>query len=112
MSDLGFEAMIERIVRRVLAQERATTPAAVAGFIGTREAARRASVQPDTIRDWIASGILPAAKPKGVRGFRIRPSDLDAVLMGRNTGAQPLDFVAKRAARLAASIQRNPAGDS
>lgn len=112
MSDLGFEAMVERIVRRVLAQERATSPAVAEGYLGTREAARRAGVQPDTIRDWIKTGLLTATKPAGVRGFRIRPSDLDAVLTGRAaTGGTPLvDLAGERARRLADSIPRKGGG--
>lgn len=102
---------VRALVREVLAER---SPAPVAeGFLGTREAARRAGVKPDTIRDWVARGILPATKPPGVRGFRIRPADLDAVLSGRSTGSAPhasppVDLAGERARRLAASISRSP----
>jgi excisionase family DNA binding protein len=106
----SLEAMIERVVRRVLAEERPASM--VEGYLGTREAARRWGVGQDTVLAAIAGGRLPATRPPGSRDWRIRPADLEAFLAGQ-AGAQPVDFAAKRAeraTRLAAAVKGNTGG--
>lgn len=116
MSDSGRVALesLRLLIREVVREELAAATAPLArpeGFIGTKEAARRAGVKQPTILDWIARDILPATRVEGARGFKIRPSDLDAVLSGKYAGAnpapsKPVDFAGERARRLAASIPR------
>ena len=89
--------------------------AAVEGFIGCAEAARRAGVEQATVRGWIKSRVLHAVKPPGTRGWKIKPSDLDAFLLrpaqaGGDTVLPPVDLAGERAKRLAASIQRDRGG--
>ena len=48
-------------------------------MLSVREGARRAGVEKETIRQWIALGALPAMKlPNGY--YRIREGDLDGLL--------------------------------
>ena len=48
--------------------------------LSVKEAAQHASVHPNTIRKWIADGILPAWRP-GTKGrYRILTTDLEGVL--------------------------------
>jgi excisionase family DNA binding protein len=112
----GLRLFVASVVRQVLAEERPAFPAAVEGYIGCGEAARRAGVEPATVRQWIKAG-LPAVKPPGTRGFKIRPSDLDAFLLrspqaGANPAdsTPPVDLAGERARRLAASIPRRGGG--
>ncbi len=111
----GLRLLIRQELRALLAEERPTSPAAAEGFIGCAEAARRAGVEPATARGWIKARILTATKVPGVRGWKIKPSDLNAFLAGVQAGSdsvlRPVDLAGERARRLAASIQRKR-GDS
>jgi excisionase family DNA binding protein len=108
---VALEAL-RMFVRAVVREELAVASANVArpeGFIGTREAARRAGVQQDTILAWIGRDLLPATRVAGARGFKIRPADLDALLSGQSRGtppADPVDLAGERAKRIASSIPR------
>jgi excisionase family DNA binding protein len=107
----GLRMFVRQVVRDELA--RVATAPRPEGFIGTREAARRAGVKQDTILDWIARDLLPASRIEGARGFKIRPVDLDAVLAGQHAGEQPpnpVDLTAERGKRLALSVSRRPEG--
>jgi excisionase family DNA binding protein len=107
--DLLAEEIAERVVARVAAQ----APRQVEGFIGCAEAARRAGVEDATVRHWIKSGALAAAKRDGVRGWKIKPADLEAFLAGVELeGAKPVpDPVNLAARRIAASINQGRGGD-
>jgi excisionase family DNA binding protein len=104
---LALEALrlfVRQVVRDELAAAPAA-PAAVEGFIGTVEAGRRAGVRADTILEWIERGTLPATRPARTKQWRIRPSDLEAMLSERG-GGPPVSIAAKRverAARIAAA---------
>jgi excisionase family DNA binding protein len=106
---LALEALrlfVRQVVRDELAAAPAA-PAAVEGFIGTAEAARRAGVMPDTVLNWIARGTLPATRPPGLKAWRIRSSDLEAVLT-ESGGGPPVNIAAKRverAVRIAAAVK-------
>ncbi len=105
----GLRLFVREIVREVLTEERPASPAAAEGYIGAAEGARRAGVKPATVRGWIKAGLLVATRVPGVRGWKIRPSDLDTFLTGaQSTGAQPGNSppVDLAAHRLAASIPR------
>ncbi len=108
----GLRLLVREWIREILAEERPATPVAAEGYIGASEAARRAGVKAAAVRGWIKSGRLPATKVERVRGFKIKPSDLDAFLSGGvSTDAPPLhsppvDFTQERALRLATSIPR------
>jgi excisionase family DNA binding protein len=109
----GLRLLIRQELRALLAEERPTSPAAVEGFIGCAEAARRAGVEAATVRGWVKAGVLAAVKPPGTRGWKIKPSDLDAFLARPSTGLEPVhsppvDLAGERARRLAASIPRAP----
>jgi excisionase family DNA binding protein len=104
----ALRVFVRQVVREAIAESAAAAPRPE-GFIGTAEAARRAGVKQDTILSWISRDILPAARIEGARGWKIRPTDLDAVLSGKHTGAppaDPVDLAGERARRLAASIPR------
>ncbi len=112
----GLRLFVRQVVREVLAEARPTSPASTEGFIGAAEVARRLDVEADRVRRWVKAGILTATKVPGVRGWKIKPSDLDAFLAGaQSTGAEPhdsppVDLAGERAKRLAASIKRNRGG--
>ncbi len=86
LGPLQLEA-IREVVRQELA-ELATAPR-VEGYISTAEAAQRAGVAGDTIRSWIARGVLEGTRPPGTKGWRIRPADLQAVLAGGESTPLP-----------------------
>lgn len=72
------------------------------GYLTTREAARRAGVAQDTVLAWISKGILQATRPQGVKGWKIRPADLEAALSATEVGGDaPLKLEDARAARAA-----------
>ncbi len=102
----GLRLFIREVVHEVLAEERPTSPAAVEGYIGATEAARRAGVEPAAIRRWVKTGILVATKIPGARGWKIRPSDLAALMSGVQGGSAPADPIDLTAHRLAQSISR------
>lgn len=50
-------------------------------FLTPAEAAERLRVEPDTVRRWIRTGVLPASRTPGMRGrYRIHSADLQLVL--------------------------------
>jgi excisionase family DNA binding protein len=102
----ALELFIRQIVDDKLAAAHAS-PAAVESFIGTVEAARRAGVTADTVLSWIARGTLPATRPPGLKAWRIRAGDLEAMLSEKRVGP-PVNIAAKRverAARIAAAVK-------
>lgn len=106
MSALGpaLEAIVRELAReeaRKLLQEAQAPGARPEGYLTTSEAARRAGVAQDTVLAWIGKGLLPATKPQGVKGWKVRPADLEDFLKG-STGAPPLRLEDHRAARAAA----------
>jgi len=108
----GLRLFVRQVVREELAGP-ATSPARPEGFVGTAEAARRAGVKADTVRAWVARGILPATLIPGARGYKIRGSDLDALLSGQSRGtepAHPVDLAAERGRRLADSVKNKRGG--
>ncbi|MCC7363525.1 MAG: helix-turn-helix domain-containing protein [Dehalococcoidia bacterium] len=78
--ELGVSvADVERYIRE------ASTPlarrdSASGRLFSTDEAAEHLGVHVQTIRSWIRSGKLPAARLAGMKSIRIRESDLEAVL--------------------------------
>jgi excisionase family DNA binding protein len=108
LADLLAEEVVERVLARIADQ----APRQVEGFIGAAEAARRAGVEQATIRHWIKAGALPATKRPGVRGWKIKPADLESFLAGvESEGAKPVpDPVNLTARRIAASIGRKTGG--
>ena len=55
-------------------------------YLSVREIAIHAGVAPRTIKRWVATGILPAARlpsPKGLGPLRIKIADFE-VMMARN----------------------------
>jgi excisionase family DNA binding protein len=108
----GLRMFVLQVVRDELA--RAAVAPRAEGFIGTREATRRAGVKQDTILEWIARDLLPASRIEGSRGWKIRPADLEAVLSGQSRGVEPacpVNLAAERGKRLASSVLRNRNGD-
>ncbi len=104
----GLRLFIREVVHEVLTEERPTSTAAVEGYIGCTETARRAGVEPAAVRRWVKAGLLAAVKPPGTRGLKIKPADLDAFMQSRGTAgvlppADPIDLTAHR---LAQSIAR------
>lgn len=72
------------------------------GYLSTSEAARRAGVAKDTVLAWIAKPHgLPATRPQGVKGWKIRPSDLEAFLE-QGAGSEPLSLEDHRQAKATA----------
>lgn len=71
-----LEAMIERVVRRVLAEKPAND--AAPEYLSTAEAARIASVTPGTIRRWIREGEL--TRHAAGAHVRVRRDELEAFL--------------------------------
>jgi excisionase family DNA binding protein len=103
----GLRLLIREVVHEVLREERPSSPAAAEGFIGCPEAARRVGVKPATVRTWIKAGTLAATQVPGVRGWKIRPADLDSFMQGGTTSVlPPVNLGDERARRLAASIRR------
>ncbi len=72
------------------------------GYLTTSEVARRAGAAQDTVLAWIGKGLLPATRPQGVKGWRIRPADLEAFLVGQHAGPKPASIDDARRARAAA----------
>lgn len=107
----ALRVFVRSIVREALAEAAAAAPR-VEGFIGTAEAARRAGVKQATVVDWISRDLLPASRVEGSKGFKIRPSDLEAVLAGQSKGTgpapsrEPVDLAAERGRRLAETVKR------
>lgn len=73
MSEIDLEAVVERVVRRVLSVASAASPEDE--VLTQTEAAAHASVSVSTIRSWQAQRLLPA----GHRG-RVKKADLVAFL--------------------------------
>lgn len=98
-----------------VAQEATQAPE---GLISTAESARRSGMRQATILAWIARGTLPATKPQGSRGYRVRPSDLAAVLAGKGgaerTGTEPhpapVDLAGERGRRLGEALRGTNGG--
>jgi excisionase family DNA binding protein len=111
----GLAALIREIAAEVAREAVQTALAslrpgqAVDGYIGTREAARRAGVKQSTVLGWIGDGRLRATKPDGVKGWRIRSADLERLLTGHMRAGEPppdpVDLTAERGRRLAASFR-------
>lgn len=102
----ALRVFVRGIVREALAEAGASTPRPE-GYIGSAEAARRAGVKQATILEWIGRDLLPASRVEGAKGWKIRPADLEAVLSGKHTEAQPpnpVDLAQERGRRLADSI--------
>lgn len=60
--------------------------------LGTAQAAKRADVHVQTIRRWIAEGVLRATRPHSRAFYRIDSDDLDEVL-SREPGLCPGDVL-------------------
>ena len=80
-------------------------------------AAQHASVSEDTLREWISSGLLPAGRVKRV--IRVRRSDIDDLLTGRNghkaeeeakTGADLRDEYSDTSRAILTGLLARPAG--
>lgn len=77
---------IPELVRAVVREELAVRGGSLAEqrarvdveYISTAAAARYASVQPETVRDWIAKGLL--IRYRAGRHIRVRRDELDALL--------------------------------
>lgn len=96
----AFLEAVERAVAAHLQERPAVTAPAPEGLIGTAEASRRAGVAADTVLEWIRAGILPASRPPGTKSWRIKPTDLEAILSERR-GVGPVEPVRLDAARAA-----------
>lgn len=104
----GLRLFVRQIVRDVLAEEHPASPAATDGFVGTAEAARVLGVEQAAIRALVKSGRLPAKKLPGVRGWKVRRSDLEAFVTGpqQTDPTRVLPPVSLTARRIAMSIHR------
>lgn len=104
--------LVEEIAERVTARVSAEAPRQVEGYIGVAEAARRTGDSEETIRDRIKAGKLPAVRPPGSRGYKIRPEDLERFMGGAVQAvaspvlppAPPADLTAERTRRIVDSI--------
>jgi helix-turn-helix protein len=111
----ALSLFVRQVVREVLAEERPSSSAAAEAFIGPAEAGRRLGVKAAAVRAAIKAERLPAVKLPGHRGWKIKPSDLAALVAGaESTHAPPpnpaVDFTRERARRLAASVPRPRGG--
>ncbi|MDZ7729496.1 MAG: helix-turn-helix domain-containing protein [Dehalococcoidia bacterium] len=80
-SELGVTAEdVENYVRNQQANAVGTTPDIEERLYSPEEAADYLGVHVQTVRAWIRSGRLPAARLAGQRALRIRASDLQSVL--------------------------------
>lgn len=109
----GLRLFVRQIVRDVLAEEHPASPGATDGFVGTAEAARVLGVEQAAIRALVKSERLPAKKLPGVRGWKVRRSDLEAFLAGGQSEGDgpvpdPVNFTARR---IAASINKGRGED-
>jgi excisionase family DNA binding protein len=108
----GLRLLVREWIREILAEERPATPGAAEGFIEPAEAGRRIGVKAAAVRKAIKEGRIPAVKLPGHRGWKIKPSDLAALVAGASSTdalplhSPPLDFTQERARRLAASVPR------
>lgn len=102
----ALRPVVREIVLEVLQERAPAAAAAPEGYLGSAAAARAAGVKQATVREWIKLG-LPAVKRPGLRGWKIRRSDLMAWIEGalQSTEAKPLDLAAERARRIAASVR-------
>lgn len=81
--DLETAALV--LIRHLLANSQSASQEAspaVEPWLTLEAAAQHASVSEDTLREWIASGLLPVGRVKRV--IRVRRSDIDDLLTGRN----------------------------
>ncbi len=53
------------------------------GWLRTREAAAYLQVNEETLRRWVRTGVIPAAKLGNRGGFRFRREDLDRFVQSR-----------------------------
>jgi excisionase family DNA binding protein len=105
----ALDLVVREAVREALQEAQGAAPRPE-GFIGTAEAARRASCKPDAVLDWIRRGLLTATRPPGAKGWRIRPADLEDFLGGKSTGPKPVDLEAARRERAAKLTGQGKAG--
>ena len=80
-----LEAAALVLIRHLLSHSQSASPEsspAVEPWLTLEAAAQHASVSEDTLREWIASGLLPVGRVKRV--IRVRRSDIDDLLTGRN----------------------------
>lgn len=80
-----LEAAALVLIRHLLAHSQSAAPEtspAVEPWLTLEAAAQHASVSEDTLREWISSGLLPVGRVKRV--VRVRRSDIDELLTGRN----------------------------
>ena len=54
-------------------------------FVSVREAGRRLGVHENTVRNWVASGILRSARVPGARFHRFEASEIERVRLARKT---------------------------
>ena len=109
-----LKATLKDALREVLREERLTAAAPAPAnasssplAVSVGEAAcRLGGVHPTTVRKWIKSGALPAARTPGGRDFLVRIADLDAFLLRQTpTSSQPPEHVIEsRVARIVASL--------
>ena len=109
----GLRLLIRQELRALLAEERPPSTAGSDTYVGTEEAARILDVEQASVRAWVKSGRLTARKLDGVRGWKIRRSDLGRRSSRARAGGQPAvlpptNLAAERAKRIAATIQRKP----
>src|ERR1700683_3501862 len=65
-----------------------------AGYLSVREAARRLGVHENTIRNWVANGILESARLPGARFHRFSEAEVERVRLARTT--EPVGVGAER----------------
>lgn len=102
---MSIEDTIDAVVGRRLREELSAferrltalvTPKPQSEFLSIRKAASLAGVHPETIRRWIARGILPEHRPEG--GYpRIRRDELEKALSGKSD-AEPGALTPEQAA--------------
>lgn len=98
---VALRALVRQEVEKAL-QARQEAGPRPEGYLSTSEAARRAGVARDTVLAWIARpNGLPATRPQGVKGWKIRPADLEAFL-AQGGGAEPLSLEEHRQAKASA----------
>ncbi len=80
-------------------------PTASLEFLTVAEAAAVAKVDDDTVRGWIKSRVLPARRLPDQRQFRIRRTDLDALLAPDGEAGAAAPDPAEEAARVMSLAQ-------
>lgn len=93
---LGIDAPPEEVERRWIEHRLATENDAAT--LNVREAARRLAVHENTIRNWVADGLLADARVPGTSFIRLRLAEVESMTAHRHTAEVEAVMVAAREA--------------